>query len=335
MCCRTEETACHFSLEDDSLNLSVGVDPPLPAMGLCVKFEMLFLSKNRRWLFLVALVTATHLMFQSLLLPYGNALQSLLPDRKILTGDYSTFLNTHSSAKSVMVRYPLTVNISESAEALMFVGVFKSHKNFNGGEDIGHYDGQNRADRLEEKSNAPEGRIDHVIEMGAVKSKDGGLSSDNIMQMSKSLVMQGSELENHTYVPVMASDTHGTSLEQTVEPNNRTSSDAIESETSSLPRETLKDSETEFHSTTLASPATPARAPSDTNNLKNLMWNASDSFHSAGAQNIRTSSQNQSSATIDPGKKKMRCDMPPKSVTTIEEMNRIYVRHRVSSRSMV
>ncbi|XP_030529945.2 xylogalacturonan beta-1,3-xylosyltransferase-like [Rhodamnia argentea] len=304
-------------------------------MGLFVKFQMLFLNKNRRWLFLVALVAATHLMFQSLLLPYGNALQSLLLDRKILTGDNGTFLNTHSFAKSAMVRNPLTVNISESAEALMFVGVFNSNKNFNGGEDIGHYDGQNRVDRREVESNGPEGSIDHVIEMGAAKSEEGGLSSDKIMQMSRSLVMQGREFENHTFVPVMASDNHGVSLEQTVESNNRTSSDAIQSETLSLPREMLKDLETEFHSTALTSPATPARSlPSDANNMKNLTWNASNSFHFAGTQNIRTYSQNQSSSTINPGKKKMRCDMPPKSVTTKEEMNHIYLRNRVSSRSM-
>lgn len=304
-------------------------------MRLCVELQRLFLSKNRRWLFLVALVATTHLMFQSLLLPYGTALQSLLPDRKILTADNATFSNTHSSAKSVMVRNPLTVNVSESAEALVFLGAIKSNKNFNGGEDIGHYDGQNRVDRQEQKSNAPEGSIDHVIEMGAANRKEGGLSSDKIMHTSNSLVMQGREFENHTFVPVMASDTHSVSLELTVELDNRTLSGDSQSETLSLPRETLKDLETEFHSTTLTPSATPARAlPSDTNNVKDLMWNASNSFHSAGAQNISTSSQDQSLATINPGKKKMRCNMPPKSVTTIEEMNHIYVRRQVSSRSM-
>ena len=34
-------------------------------------------------------------------------------------------------------------------------------------------------------------------------------------------------------------------------------------------------------------------------------------------------------------KKKMRCDLPPKTVTTIDEMNRILTRHRRSSRAMV
>jgi hypothetical protein len=33
-------------------------------------------------------------------------------------------------------------------------------------------------------------------------------------------------------------------------------------------------------------------------------------------------------------KKKMRCDLPPKSVTTIDEMNRILARHRRTSRAM-
>lgn len=34
-------------------------------------------------------------------------------------------------------------------------------------------------------------------------------------------------------------------------------------------------------------------------------------------------------------KKKMRCDLPPKTVTTIDEMNRTLVRHRRTSRAMV
>lgn len=34
-------------------------------------------------------------------------------------------------------------------------------------------------------------------------------------------------------------------------------------------------------------------------------------------------------------KKKMRCNLPPKTVTTIEEMNRILARHRRTSRAMV
>lgn len=34
-------------------------------------------------------------------------------------------------------------------------------------------------------------------------------------------------------------------------------------------------------------------------------------------------------------KKKMRCDLPPKSVTTMDEMNRILARHRRTSRAMV
>lgn len=38
---------------------------------------------------------------------------------------------------------------------------------------------------------------------------------------------------------------------------------------------------------------------------------------------------------ISKKKKKLRCDLPPKTVTTIDEMNRILVRHRRSSRAMV
>lgn len=44
---------------------------------------------------------------------------------------------------------------------------------------------------------------------------------------------------------------------------------------------------------------------------------------------------NNSAMTSNPGRKKMRSEMPPKSVTSIYDMNRRLVRHRASSRAMV
>lgn len=45
--------------------------------------------------------------------------------------------------------------------------------------------------------------------------------------------------------------------------------------------------------------------------------------------------KNNSAMTSNPGRKKMRSEMPPKSVTSINDMNRRFVQHRASSRAMV
>ncbi|CAK9166292.1 unnamed protein product, partial [Ilex paraguariensis] len=58
-----------------------------------------------------------------------------------------------------------------------------------------------------------------------------------------------------------------------------------------------------------------------------------DENHVLLQSNLDTS-KNDSATVSSPVKKKMRCQMPPKSVTTIDEMNRLLVRHRARSRAM-
>ncbi|XWS15684.1 hypothetical protein CRYUN_Cryun34aG0022900 [Craigia yunnanensis] len=62
--------------------------------------------------------------------------------------------------------------------------------------------------------------------------------------------------------------------------------------------------------------------------------NAGSSVHSTSLQSDHVASKNNSAVIAKPGKKKMKCEIPPKSVTTIDEMNSLLVRHRRSSRAM-
>ncbi|KAJ6355503.1 hypothetical protein OIU77_005986 [Salix suchowensis] len=65
-----------------------------------------------------------------------------------------------------------------------------------------------------------------------------------------------------------------------------------------------------------------------------LKSNGSSSVGPGALKSDSAATKNDSVVLAKPGKKKMRCEMPPKSVTLIDEMNSILVRHRRSSRSM-
>ncbi|PKI33973.1 hypothetical protein CRG98_045637, partial [Punica granatum] len=76
-------------------------------------------------------------------------------------------------------------------------------------------------------------------------------------------------------------------------------------------------------------------SPSNISFVEDPKLNEMGSVGSSNAsESAITASKNELLVISSPGKKKMRCDMPPKSVTTIEQMERIYVRNRASSRSM-
>ncbi|KAK4768545.1 hypothetical protein SAY87_003686 [Trapa incisa] len=55
---------------------------------------------------------------------------------------------------------------------------------------------------------------------------------------------------------------------------------------------------------------------------------------SNSSMNGKSASKKESLVTTSPTKKKMRCDLPPKLVTTIEEMERIFARSLASPRSI-
>lgn len=75
-------------------------------------------------------------------------------------------------------------------------------------------------------------------------------------------------------------------------------------------------------------------APSNITHLNTEVSNASSAVSSAVPKSDIATSLNISAMIGTPGKKKMRCNMPPNTITSIFEMNDILMRHRRSSRAM-
>ena len=180
-----------------------------------MEFELGFRRIDRRWLFAVVLVAVTHLLLQSFLLPYGNALRSLLPDHE------PTKSIRYDARSSSTIRNTLTVNAS---------------------------------DPIQEENNVFSSESVDIIR----KFDDDQIPGPNASLSSR-----------------------------------RSDSGSLETR--------LQRSKT----------STPSK-------------------------NISLASQTTKSSTaIVPGPKKMRCDTPPKTVTTFQEMNQILIRHRAKSRAPV
>jgi len=279
------------------------------------RFYKLYQMEKRRWVFMVGVVAVTYLLFQSLLLPYENALRSLLPDGEI---------PVHSVAKSVMVRNPLTVYASELSNDSMVVEVVK---NEGVRRAIGEGGGLERKDSDVENGFASDVKgLDNDFELFV----DGNLDSDsppyeNVVHVSESLALEVVRNEQNSSVLDEAGEGRlGVSLEQIVKPNNGVSVGKNPEENTSLKSENLKGVDTTIQSPPLAMPRTSITITY----LENVVSNASSSALQRDGVTLR----NDSVMMTSTGTKKMRCNMPPKSITSLYEMNRILLRHR---RSMV
>lgn len=239
-------------------------------MECSFQFLKLCHIETRRQLLVLGIVAVTYLLFQWLLLPYEDALRSLLPQSRVPKQVTGSFLAVHSSTKSVMVRNPLTVNSSDSIDPSRFGGLDKyAHNSSRGGEIARDIEPKEK----EAKYDFPE---------PIVLSKDE-ISTVNTLKENTTLTAKNSEgvktafLSSPLILPAAASLINGTDLNY-------------------------------------------------------LVFNASSS---ASLETDVVTIQNGSVTMTSPGKKKMRCNMPPKSITSIHEMNHKLVRHHAKARAMV
>lgn len=237
-------------------------------MECSFQFLKLCHIETRRRLLVLGVVAVTYLLCQWLLLPYENALRTLLPQSQVPKQVPGSFLAVHSSTKSVMVRNPLTVNSSDSIGPSRFGGVDKYAHNSSLG--VAH----------DNEPKEKEARYDFLEPI--VLSKDE-ISTEN-------------------------------TLEETTTPTAKNS-------------EGVK---TAFLSSPLILPA--AASLINGADLNYLVFNASSS---ASLESDVVTMKNGSVTITSPGKKKMRCNMPPKSITSIHEMNHRLVRHHAKARAMV
>lgn len=302
----------------------------LPGMDL-LWFHKLFHNGKQRWIFMVVVVAVTYLLFQSLLLPYESAIRSLLPDNKVPVGDESSFVSVHSAAKSLMVRYPLMVNASELSNGLMLVGVVKNKDGSDVGGEIGHGGGINRKGVDIENGSASEEKVLHNgFERVVDGNLNGGSPSEIVVYKNESLSLQSvNKQENSSVLDEASEGRNDVPLEQIVKPNDGVSMGKNLEVNISLASEKHEGIDTTIQSLPLAPPVS-----NTITYLENVVSNATSSVGSAIQQSDGATSKNDSVMMTSTEKKKMRCNMPPKSITSIYEMNRILVRRRASSRSM-
>ncbi|KAG8376053.1 hypothetical protein BUALT_Bualt09G0023600 [Buddleja alternifolia] len=245
--------------------------------------------EKRKWLFLVGLVALTHLFCQSLMLPYGNALLSLLPIDKnnnnvILKAGESYYL---SSAKTLTVDNPRMARSSNLDNESILVRGAKSATSYNGIRDV---DDDKRS-----------------MEKGKLQKMNSDVDGDG-------MVDDFDFVEDETLNNVNKDTEEGFIMQ------NGTSSKVVVLDDESSKKPLLINSVFEL------------KSKSDVSFDKIKEISDGEGHHLLG--NNFASLKKGSSVMNNAVKKKMKCEMPPKTVTPIGEMQRLLVRHRARSRAM-
>lgn len=262
----------------------------------------------------MVVVAATYLLSQSLLLPYGNALRSLLPDGRIPVHDQIDHPIFRSLTKSVIVRSPLTVNVSDLADDSDFNEFVEDGENFDDG---------NTDDNVEQMENAEDNSIDLVTN----RESHNGSETENLEDLIDTFVSDFVENgENSSAVELATEAKHGLQLEQPVKSNLIVlTSNASINDGSHKPRKSGDVKTT----SPMVTPST------NITYVKPMASKASLSVSSVVLQNDHATTINISAMVDTIGEKRNRYEMPPEKVTSINEMNGILLQHRQSSRSMV
>ncbi|KAJ6435425.1 hypothetical protein OIU84_000585 [Salix udensis] len=266
-------------------------------MELCFQLPKLLQNINRRWLLVLGVVAVTHIMFQFLLLPYGNALRSLFP------------------------------NVNDS----IFDGVLENADDSNGGGEEGRDDGtkQNSEDTDHDFSSeeADMDVLDDVIQLEVDRDLEDDFPSEDVIDRNETFASDRVKTEESNSVLKLANEARlNRPLERNVKPDHDIPTDNVLQQSISQAHK-----EFEHANSTLPVESQAVASSTKTTYLKS---NGSSSVGPGALKSDSAATKNDSVVLAKPGKKKMRCEMPPKSVTLIDEMNGILVRHRRSSRSM-
>jgi len=263
---------------------------------------------NRRLLFLLGVLAVNYLLFQSILVPYGsgNAPWSSVPQKY----DKVRFPSLHSTPKYFTVWTPPMGSVSGFSNSSAFIAAVEKMPNLivqfevGDGEKMGKHNDEN-ADLVSERNMSNDDVFEHGTDRNDARSlsekKDVGRKGDRLdlenvgSKNFNAILAKGS---NVNFSGKQFSKTEGGAL---VNDNNMDSReyDGVRVHTS--------------HSSTSSTNVT---------SLENF------------AQKVVFSASNNSAAMITP-RRKMRCMMPPKTRTLIQEMNHILVRRRASARAMV
>ncbi|BAT72855.1 glycosyltransferase protein [Vigna angularis] len=263
---------------------------------------------NRRLLFLLGVLAVNYLLFQSILVPYGsgNAPWSSVPQKF----DKVRFPSLHSTPKYFTDWSPPMGSVSGFSNSSAFIATVEKTPNpivqfeVGDGKKMGKHNDEN-GDLVSERNISNDDVFEHGTDRNDARSlsekKDVGRKGDRLdlesvgSQNFNAILAKGS---NVNFSGKQFSKTEGGAW--LVNDNNMDSReyDGVRVHTS--------------HSSTSSTNVT---------SLENF------------AQKVAFSASNNSTAMITP-RRKMRCMMPPKTRTLIQEMNHILVRRRASARAM-
>lgn len=307
-----------------------------------IDFQKLCQIDGRKWILVLSLVALTHLFCQTWMLPYGNALLSLLPDSTDTIHQKVSSSFKESSLKSASLDEPVTVDGSSFANmSLLPTGV----KNTDGGDDDWYrvktqVAGQTVDDREKSNSILNEKILDNDFDF----IEDETLDNDNPfeeMEADEELKVQSDINQEHGFVTQSKDETmKSLSLHQAPKNSNELSTVSM----SDANRGMMSDgSQRVGVDASLPVVASTRRDPLVS--LRSSLSNSGVSPHNtskSGEQNLSLPNsrnivllQPNVSATRNQARKKMRCEMPPKSVMSISEMEHLLVRHRARSRAAV
>ncbi|KAK8523182.1 hypothetical protein V6N13_113134 [Hibiscus sabdariffa] len=284
-------------------------------MELANWFKNLLPSEYKRLVFLVALVAITHLLFQSLLSGHEDSVD----------GYGNVIIRVESTSKSAMVRNPLTINASDMStrDVVLFNNVvLKDGTGSNSNSNVGGDDGngsRKMGDRGEiENGSVSEGTNRVIVDRNVVDDE-----YENDEDLNEIAVLEDVIRDQDDYVNTISDIVSSSTMESTSGAGNGFKIEQVAKHGQEVSTGKLKEGK--------MSEAAKELVAVNTSSVANRTSNAG--FRSTPLQSNHAASENNLSMIAKPGKKKMRCEMPPKSVTTIDEMNRILLRHRRSSRA--
>lgn len=276
-----------------------------------IQFQKLFLIGKRKLLFVVGLLAITYFLCQSLMLPYGNALRSLLPNRE---APKELFSSQQSYAKSLMVGGSLIVNTSDLIGTSLFDGRSKNEEKYNMGGDI---------------------EVDRGIMGTNNNSTLEGEGLDNDVDFVEDTNIDNEfPLEENANIDDVTEVMNIKAQEDVL---MKPSSGILTENVTSLVGSPIVDSL--INLTFVKKPKVLLSTSSDSTLDKSSIGEGIELFRKDEDHLLLRSnfaaSINDSEVMSKVKNKKMRCNMPPKSVTTLYQMNRLLVRHRRSSRARV
>ncbi|KAH6817132.1 Exostosin family protein [Perilla frutescens var. frutescens] len=269
-------------------------------MDYCVKIKSFIQIEKRKWVLMVGLVALTHLFCQSLMLPYGNALLSLLPNENsknlVLTSD------SHSSVKTLIDDNHHNANLDNES---LLVRRVKTTKTYNVKGSVE--------------------KIDSDLDGNGLDDDDDFVEDDTLENVD---MEEGFSVENGTSEEQSLSLTH---LRKT------SSGVVLESKTSEVQGGNVTDKSATLPTLVVLSDKPlliESAVGKKTESEASVADGSGLDISFSKSKDVSAFPNNGSSVQNKSVKKKMRCDMPPKTVMPVDEMERLLVHHRARSRAM-